>query len=322
MRGEYKIRVKNNRNSYTFTLKRNITILRGESGRGKTTLYDMISEHNRYGKESGVFVSSDRELLAVDGDGWEDVIRSNPNKIIVIDEDSSFVRTKDFARVVQGSDNYYLLITRNYLATLPISVDEIYKLTGGKNNKFVPIYKSIENVYDNPLKEHLPFRPEVIVTEDSNSGHAYFEILAKEIGVQCVSANGKSNVFNVVNSYKDKDVVVVADAAAFGAEMEKLVAQQLLSPRKLALFLPESFEWLILKSGVVEVDDDMLEHPEQYADSTKYMSWEQYFTDVLKSSANEKDYMKYSKTSLSVFYTQGKGKEAIKSTIKGIDFNS
>lgn len=186
----------------------------------------------------------------------------------------------------------------------------------------MPIYKSIENVYDNPLKEHLPFRPEVIVTEDSNSGHAYFEILAKEIGVQCVSANGKSNVFNVVNSYKDKDVVVVADAAAFGAEMEKLVAQQLLSPRKLALFLPESFEWLILKSGVVEVDDDMLEHPEQYADSTKYMSWEQYFTDVLKSSANEKDYMKYSKTSLSVFYTQGKGKEAIKSTIKGIDFNS
>lgn len=88
MRGEYKIRVKNSRNSYSFSLKRNLTVLRGESGRGKTTLFDMIREYNRYGKESGVSISCDRELLAIVGDRWEEDIHSNPGKIIVIDEDS------------------------------------------------------------------------------------------------------------------------------------------------------------------------------------------------------------------------------------------
>ncbi len=34
MRGEYKVSVRNKRNNYSFILRRNITILRGESGRG------------------------------------------------------------------------------------------------------------------------------------------------------------------------------------------------------------------------------------------------------------------------------------------------
>lgn len=48
MTGEYKIRVKNSRNNYIFNLKRNITVLCGDSGRGKTTLYEMISDYNVY----------------------------------------------------------------------------------------------------------------------------------------------------------------------------------------------------------------------------------------------------------------------------------
>lgn len=135
MHGEYKVRVKNNRNSYNFSLRRNITLLKGESGRGKTTLFDMIHEHNRFGRESGVSISCDRELVAISGDKWEEDIRSNPGKIIVIDEDSHFIRSRDFARVVRGSDNYYLLITRNYLSELPISVDEIYELAGTKKQE-------------------------------------------------------------------------------------------------------------------------------------------------------------------------------------------
>ncbi len=99
MKGAYQIRVKNNRNSYSFELRRNITILRGESGRGT---------------------------------------------IIVIDEDSQFIRSKDFARVLRESDNFFLLITRNYLAELPISVDEIYELNGAKNKKFKKVYQDIE----------------------------------------------------------------------------------------------------------------------------------------------------------------------------------
>ena len=54
------------------------------------------------------------------------------------------IRSKDFARVLRESDNFFLLITRNYLAELPISVDEIYELNGAKNKKFKKVYQDIE----------------------------------------------------------------------------------------------------------------------------------------------------------------------------------
>ena len=100
MHGEYKIRVKNSRNSYSFSLK------------------------------------------------------SNPGKIIVIDEDSRFIRSKDFADTVKGSDNYYLLITRNYLEQLPVSVDEIYEVAGAKNKSLKKIYTEIDRMYVDPAKEY------------------------------------------------------------------------------------------------------------------------------------------------------------------------
>ena len=154
MKGFFRVRVSNKRNVYAFELKRNITVLRGESGRGKTTLFEMISDYNRFGKTSGVSVSCDRDLVSVSGADWEKTIGDNPGAIIVIDEDSSFLKTKEFARVLQKSDNYFLLITRNYLADLPISVDEIYELKGEKNKKFEKVYQEIDRMYDRPSATH------------------------------------------------------------------------------------------------------------------------------------------------------------------------
>ena len=42
---------------------------------------------------------------------------------------------------------------------------------------------------------------------------------------------------------------MIADGAAFGSEMEKLM-RLIKGYPNIALYLPESFEWLILKSGV------------------------------------------------------------------------
>ena len=321
MKGAYQVKIKNNRNSYSFELRRNITILRGESGRGKTTLFDMIYDYNRFEKNSGVSVSCDRNIIALVGNDWEDVIKKNPGTIIVIDEDSQFIRTKEFASVVKGSDNYFLLITRNYLATLPISVDEIYEINGAKNKKFKRIYKDVDRMFNDPVVKYLPFEPEVIITEDSKAGYEFFKSVADNKGIKCISAEGNGNIYDVINGYPNENVVLIADGAAFGSEMADIVEQQTLRPRKLAIFLPESFEWIILKSGVVKkIDANKLDHPEQYADSALYMSWEQYFTDLLMETTNESDYMKYKKSSLSDFYLQDKNVAEIIKVAKGIKF--
>ena len=321
MHGEYKISVKNNRNNYSFLLRRNLTILRGESGRGKTTLFEMIRDYNRFGKESGVSISCNKELVIVEGDRWEEIISANPDKIIVIDEDSRFIRSRDFADMVRGSDNYYLIITRNYLEQLPVSVDEIYELTGGKNKRFKPVYSEIDRMYDNPTRRYLPFKPQVIITEDSNSGYQFFEKIASRLGLQCVSAGGKSHIYRMLNQYSDQDVVIIADGAAFGAEIGDIVKQQRLRPRKVAIFLPESFEWVILSSGVVTIDDTLkLSNPELFADSVDFMSWEQYFTDLLVEMTKNSDYQKYNKRKIAAYYNQERVEREIIDSIKGIDF--
>ncbi len=319
MKGAYQVRVKNNRNTYSFELRRNITILKGESGKGKTTLFEMLYEYNRFGKNSGVSVSCDRELIALAGEDWETTIEKHPGTIIVIDEDSQFIRSKDFARVIRGSDNYFLLITRNYLAELPISVDEIYELEGAKNKKFRKVYQDIDRMFDRPEARSLPFIPEVIITEDSKAGFQYFKTEADRMGIICVSANGKSGVFEAINRYSQKNVVVIADGAAFGSEIADVVEQQRLRPRKLAIFLPESFEWLILKSGLVKrIDTLRLEQPQEYADSALYMSWEQYFTSLLIDATKDVSYMAYKKSKLVDFYKQEKNAEEIRKIARGI----
>ena len=321
MHGEYKVRVKNNRNSYNFSLRRNITLLKGESGRGKTTLFDMIHEHNRFGRESGVSISCDRELVAISGDKWEEDIRSNPGKIIVIDEDSHFIRSRDFARVVRGSDNYYLLITRNYLSELPISVDEIYELAGTKNKRFNRVYSDVWKMYDKPNKSSLPFKPQIIITEDSGSGYQFFDLIARRLGIRCISSGGKSGVYRELASHHEEKVVVIADGAAFGSEIGDVVMQQNLHPNRVGIYLPESFEWVILNSGAVMLkDSDKLTSPEDYADSVDYMSWEQYFTELLIDTVKDLKYQKYTKDKLSEYYSQDRVESMIREFIKGIDF--
>ena len=56
VKGKYKIRVSNSRVAYTLELERNITILTGESGIGKTVLVRLIQNYEEAGKQSGVSV--------------------------------------------------------------------------------------------------------------------------------------------------------------------------------------------------------------------------------------------------------------------------
>lgn len=46
------------------------------------------------------------------------------------------------------------------------------------------------------------------------------------------------------------------------------------------MYLPESFEWMILNAGVVQEKEimEILKEPEKYIESQKYFSWERFFT--------------------------------------------
>ena len=303
MVGRVSFKISNQRNTYKSKLNRNITILCGDSGTGKTTLYDMIRDYNNMGRESGVKISGGN-IVTLEGKNWEDELDKLSNAVVVIDEGSKFVFSKEFASKVKGCDNYFLIITRNYLPQLPYSVDEIYRIKGrGKKKEFERVYTDIDKFYDNPDPNRFPFRPDIIITEDSKSGYEFFLDTVKNTNIKCEAAGGKSKIKGLLKKYESFNVIIIADGAAIGSEVDSLVKEQELSYGKLALFLPESFEWLILKTDEFENYAGITE-TYNYADSKKYESWEQYFTDFLIKLTKGNRYKEYSKGKLSSFYMQ------------------
>ncbi len=85
-------------------------------------------------------------------------------------------------------------------------------------------------------------------------------------------------------------------------------------------YLPESFEWLILKADIIEDAGiaEMLENPGNHIESRDYFSWERYFTAQLIQCTKD-SYLKYAKRDLNPAYLQKKVSEKILKIMKGID---
>ncbi len=90
MTGKYTIRVKNNRVRFELTVERNITILRGDSATGKTTLLNLLRAYEEYGKNSGVSVDSPKPCVVLSGPYWEAILERVRDSIVFIDENSAF----------------------------------------------------------------------------------------------------------------------------------------------------------------------------------------------------------------------------------------
>ena len=317
MKGKHRIVVKNNRLHYEFEIKRNITIIQGDSATGKTTLINMLRQAENLGESSGIDVISDVPCRILEGNNWKIILENSSGNIFFIDEENSFINTEEFASMVKESDNYFILITRENLYNLPYSVDEIYGLhESGKYHDTRRVYQQMYHIYT--IEEKLPIEPEKIIVEDSNSGYEFFKNISAEKNIACLSAGGKSNIFSLLKKQSSEEICVIADGAAIGPEMNRLY-KETLKKKNIHLYLPESFEWLILSSGLISDKDikTILEEPENYIDSTEHFSWERFFTKLLMTRTEE-TYLKYSKPKLNANYLHEKNKEKIVNTMQGI----
>ena len=319
MKGKYSVFVQNNRLRYEFTISRNITIIRGDSATGKTTLLDLLNAYDRDGDSSGVLLKCDVPCVVVGGQRWEENLQFIHNSIVFIDECNRFVKSEDFAICVKESDNYFVIVTRDDLPNLPYSVKEIYGIReSGKYAGLKQVYNEFYCLYGDVENAELT-REDVVIAEDSNAGFDFFSSLC-DGSVKCVSANGKSNLFKALQEHRQEKVLVIADGAAFGCEMEK-VMQLIKIGRGIALYLPESFEWLILNAGIFYDSElkDILNAPCEYVDSKEFFSWERFFTDLLIKKSHG-TYLQYNKRSLNKAYLQDKIKNKIIDAISSLEF--
>ena len=318
MKGRYKVVVHNNRLHYEFEIKRNITIIQGNSATGKTTLVDMLRQHMNLGVSSGVDVVCDVPCRVLEGIDWKIILSNLHGMILFIDEGNDFVTQEEFASAIKGSDNYFVIITRENLYNLPYSVEEIYGLHySGKHQNTKKVYQETYQIYS--AVRELPVKPKKFIIEDSNSGFDFFKSICDNVGIECISAGGKSNIFSVVKAVLREGLCIVADGAAIGPEMSSLY--KLAKNNNVSLYLPESFEWILLQAGIVDSSlvRKALQEPEQYIDSREFFSWEQFFTKILITTT-EGTYLKYNKKKLNPVYLHEKNKQRILAVMNGIEF--
>ena len=126
MKGKHRVIVNTKRLRFDFELKRNITVIRGDSATGKTTLVDMIQEHINNPSGSPVELACDKACYVLSGILWKEQLSGIQDSIVFIDEGNEFVKSDDFAREIRSTDNYYVIVSREGLPSLPYSVEEIY----------------------------------------------------------------------------------------------------------------------------------------------------------------------------------------------------
>lgn len=313
MTGKYNIEIYNSTVHYFLTVQRNITVLQGNSASGKTELIRLMTEYNRSKESSGITLLCEKVCTVLTAEDWQIRITGMKDRIIFIDEGNDFVKTREFAEVVSKSDNYFVIINRDSLKELPYSICEIYGLKETSASK----YKNAERVYNEMFQLYtsyteMDFQADHIITEDSQSGFQFFNTAYPEI---TESARGNANVLSCLRraSEEDKTSLAIVDGAAFGANMAEIYEWLKWNPHN-AIFAPESFEYLILISGILDVQKTILEKTYNFADSCRYMSWEQFFTDYLTQITLDSNHP-YKKSKLARFYITKKNIKRILQTL-------
>lgn len=171
MTGKYDIKVSNNKFTYTLTISRNITIIKGDSATGKSTLIQLIDDYYRTKGRGDVQVVSDVPLYVLgDPNLWKVSLSQIPASIVFIDEELAEVyKSGDFASFIKNTEHYYVIVTRENLYMLPYSIDEIYYMKeSGKYIDAKHVYNELHRVYS---RNSFPGKitPAKVVIEDSNS---------------------------------------------------------------------------------------------------------------------------------------------------------
>lgn len=265
-------------------------------------------EYLRVGRESGYSVSAQKDyyvyLRKEVGRSWQDALYPLTDTVIFIEENNNFVFSQEFAEFVKNSGNYFVLVNRSPFKMLPYSIHEIYEIeTDKKRSDVKESYHRFKELYSNyPIAENN--RIDLIVTEDSRAGNQFYSKIFSDRMV--VGAGGNSKVLNMLRETEAKDTLSIVDGAAFGAMIEDCLEYcSTRNDRRITIWMPESFEYLILRSGVVssgELEKILTSVPD-YVEAKEYESWERYFTQLLIRLTKDKGYQ-YSKSMLHEYYIQ------------------
>ena len=236
------IHLKDNVVEYEFTCEQKYLFIRGDSGRGKSTLVELAELY--MDTPSSVTCLGDSNLKIIRGstaleDGY-----------IYFFDESDVMLTSENAKLFKAVNSYFVIISRDRnLDFLKTGLDSLCEIvTDGSYHTIKPIY---------PRRDKLMSVGDVIVCEDSGSGLQFLDEL---IDYQLTSANGKDNIGSkVYKLYKQgfKSFTVVYDRCGICFSYE----DQLNYLSKRGIHILSEIDWDSFESYILESDLYNIEVP-------------------------------------------------------------
>ena len=282
------LEIKGKRINYLLEIRDRITIIRGDSATGKSTMVKIISQKLR-GVNNGFEINTPFQLkeVLIDNIEYPDL---DCNNLYILDG-GTLEHSDKFANFVNKSRSYFIIISRDRLSNIMYSFESIYEFYDDNGiTKLKRKYVELNDQYVNKQKLNK------FITVGSNSGYQLYNKF-KNIDVLTAKSNSK-----IAKMIKDKDNIIVAfDSIAIGPYIENIYS---ISRNKNIYFLyPESFEWLLLNSDIFQQSD--IEDSMNYV-STIYITDEEYYIKLLIEVSSRVDIedLKYNKHKLSPWYLE------------------
>lgn len=303
MTGAVTVCVKTPRVEFDLVFDRNISVIRGFSGTGKSLLCDLLQRAADGEDGIDVTVSTKKGYIVMPAvtensttvQNWKDIIAKASDTIIFIDEMCDCLRSGVFSNWIQGTTNYYVIVSRKLHSELPYSIDAVYYFDDSqisiKRNRITNKELYTESTYS--------FSPSLVVTEDAGSGLYFFN---KLFTVPIESSKSKTRVVKKAQTLAkqgNNNVIFIVDNAAFGDTFDTLCRYLNSSGMVYGIYAPESFEWLLLHSIVFKKCQGINEILNNYLDIidwSKYFSAERFFIDILEKYSKELNLMPYDKS--------------------------
>lgn len=102
MKGNVRIVISTKRLRYELNLRRNITILQGDSATGKTTLIQILSDYLSARTGPGTEVFCDRKCAVLSGESTQAIttLKNLSETVVFVDEQERFLYSRAFAEAV------------------------------------------------------------------------------------------------------------------------------------------------------------------------------------------------------------------------------
>lgn len=254
--------------SLEVTGKFNVVV--GHSGSGKSRLAEVA---NAFSGIPNNRARIPKPIYSSYGGDITPYISEAHDSVLVFDEyfHSNWLRRR--MSEMQSSDNYYILITRDGTSEVPYGINNTFRVSHRNSNRLYmrPCYPNILRRTKDSCK--------VFIAEDSTLGYHHLnDILPGSI---VVSAEGKSNLVDLVKSYRGKaKCLVMFDSCGIGADAAGLVKLQ--RDGDCILFDSASFEQEVLSYDFPGLYRNFTE-----SDILAYHSEEEFYISQLSDVLNK-----------------------------------